>query len=171
MGGPKSLEDVINTNLREGDETSWGSYSMTGVGFSSVKLSRSHTMVLVSRYTNQLCCWHRCRSYRHQIFLLWFLFHKSSLISCRLRLGGGGTFNLWSPLYKSRDSSVGIALGYRLDDRGSRVRFPAEAGNFSLCHRVQNGSGAHPASYPMGTRGSSPGGKAAGAWSWPLTSI
>jgi hypothetical protein len=68
------------------------------------------------------------------------------------------------------DSSVGIALGYGLDDRGSRVRFPAGAGSFSL-HRVQNGSGAHPASYPMGTRGSFPGGKAAGAWSWPLTFI
>jgi hypothetical protein len=63
----------------------------------------------------------------------------------------------------SRDSSVGITLGYRLDDRGPRVRFPAEAGNFSLHHRVQNGSGAHPASYPIGTRGSFPGGKAAGA--------
>jgi hypothetical protein len=67
--------------------------------------------------------------------------------------------------YKSRDSSVGIALGYELDDRGSRVRFPARAGNFSLHHRVQNGFGAHPASYPMGTRGSFPGGKAAGTWS------
>jgi hypothetical protein len=33
---------------------------------------------------------------------------------------------------KSRDSSVGIALGYGLDDRGSRVRFPAGAGNFFL---------------------------------------
>jgi hypothetical protein len=43
---------------------------------------------------------------------------------------------------------------YGLDDRGSGVRFPAGAGNFSLHHRVQNGSGAHPASYPMGTRGS-----------------
>jgi hypothetical protein len=52
--------------------------------------------------------------------------------------------------------------GYGLDDRGSRVRNPAEAGNFSLHHRVQNGSGAHPASYPMGTGGSLPGGKAAG---------
>jgi hypothetical protein len=40
--------------------------------------------------------------------------------------------------------------------------FPAGAGNFSLHHRVQNGSGAHPASYPMGTRGSFPGSKAAG---------
>jgi hypothetical protein len=27
----------------------------------------------------------------------------------------------------------------------------AGAGNFSVHHRVQNGSGAHPASYPMGT--------------------
>jgi hypothetical protein len=62
---------------------------------------------------------------------------------------------------QSRDSSVGIALGYGLDDRGSRVRFPAGAGNFCLYHRVQNGSGAHSASYPMGTRGSFPGGKAA----------
>jgi hypothetical protein len=67
---------------------------------------------------------------------------------------------------KSRDSSVGIALSYGLDERGSRVRFPAGAGNFSLHHRVQNGSGTHPASYPMGTRGYFPGGKAAGGWSW-----
>jgi hypothetical protein len=55
---------------------------------------------------------------------------------------------------KSRDSSVSIALGYRLDNWGSRVQFPVGAGNFSLHHRVQNGSGAHPASYPVGTRGS-----------------
>jgi hypothetical protein len=67
--------------------------------------------------------------------------------------------------YMSRDSSVVIALGYGLDDRGSGVRFPAGVGNFSLHHWVQNGSGPHPASYPVGTRGSFPGGKAAGAWS------
>jgi hypothetical protein len=72
-------------------------------------------------------------------------------------------------LNKSRDSSVGIALRYRLDDRGSRVRFPAGAENFSLHHRVQNGSGAKPASYAMGTGGSFPGGNAAGAWSYTST--
>jgi hypothetical protein len=71
---------------------------------------------------------------------------------------------------KSRDNSVGIALGYGLGDRGSGVRFPAGAGNFSLHHRVQNGSGSHPSSYPIGTRSSFPGVKAAVAWSWPLTS-
>jgi hypothetical protein len=74
-------------------------------------------------------------------------------------------------LYKEEDGSVGIALGYGLDDRGSTVRFPEEAGNFSLNHRVQNSSGAHPTSCPMGTTGSFRGSKAAGAWSWTLTSI
>jgi hypothetical protein len=64
---------------------------------------------------------------------------------------------------KSRDSSVGIALGYVLDGRGSRVRFQAGAGTLSLHHCVQNGSGAHADSYPMGTWGSFSGGKAAGA--------
>jgi hypothetical protein len=63
--------------------------------------------------------------------------------------------------YKSRDSSVGIALGYGLDYRGSRVRFPVRDGNFSLHQRVQTDSGAHPTSYPKPTRGSSPGNKAA----------
>jgi hypothetical protein len=83
----------------------------------------------------------------------------------------GWSFKWLYPSHKSRDSSVGIALGYGLDDRCSKVRFPAGAGNFSLHHCVQIDSEAHPASYPMGTRGFSPGGKAAGAWSRPLTSI
>jgi hypothetical protein len=64
---------------------------------------------------------------------------------------------------EGRDSSVGIALDYGLDNRDSRVRFPAGAGNFSLHHRVQNDSGAHIASYPMDNRGCFPGVKAAEA--------
>jgi hypothetical protein len=60
----------------------------------------------------------------------------------------------------SRDSSVSIATGYRLDYRGS---IPGGGWEFSLRHRVQTGSGPHTASYPMGTRGSFPRGKAAGA--------
>jgi hypothetical protein len=55
-------------------------------------------------------------------------------------------------------------LGYKLHDRSSRVRFPAEAGNSSLHHRVQTGAGANSASYPMDTgKGQFPGSKAAGA--------
>jgi len=52
---------------------------------------------------------------------------------------------------KSRDSSIFIVTGYGLDDQMISVRFPAGAGNFSLRQRVQNGSGAHPASYPVGS--------------------
>jgi hypothetical protein len=46
---------------------------------------------------------------------------------------------------------------------GSGVREPAGVGSFTLHHRDQTGSGAHPASYPMGTRGSFLGAKAAEA--------
>jgi hypothetical protein len=56
-------------------------------------------------------------------------------------------------IIKSHDSCVGIGLDYGLDGRGYRVRFLAGAGNFSLHHHFQNGSGAHPASYPMGYQG------------------
>jgi hypothetical protein len=48
--------------------------------------------------------------------------------------------------------TVGIALGYGLDDWASRVRFPAGTGNLSLHHRVRNDSEVHPDSYAMGTR-------------------
>jgi hypothetical protein len=47
--------------------------------------------------------------------------------------------------------------------KAGSVQFPAGIGNFPLHHHVQNSSGAHPASYPIGTSYSLPGGKAAGA--------
>jgi hypothetical protein len=53
--------------------------------------------------------------------------------------------------YGNRDNSIGIAIGYGLDDRGS---ISGSARIFS--------SGAHPTSYTMGTGGSFLGGKAAG---------
>jgi hypothetical protein len=42
------------------------------------------------------------------------------------------------------------------------VRFLAGARYFSLLHSVQTGSGAHPASYPIGSRGALPGAKRPG---------
>jgi hypothetical protein len=57
------------------------------------------------------------------------------------------------------DSVVGITTGWTIEsDFESR-----EGQEFFLLHVVQTGSGAHPASYTMGTGGSSSGGKAAGA--------
>jgi hypothetical protein len=51
----------------------------------------------------------------------------------------------------SRHSSVGIWVGYGLDDRDS---IPSRGKRFFLLHSIQAGSVAHPASYPMGTGGS-----------------
>jgi hypothetical protein len=64
---------------------------------------------------------------------------------------------------RGHDSSIGIALGYGLDNRGSRVRFSAGDANFFLHLRVKICSGAHSASYPMGTGGSFSGGKGVAA--------
>jgi hypothetical protein len=47
-----------------------------------------------------------------------------------------------------------------MDDRAIVVLSPTEAEGFSSSPCVQTVSGAHPASYPMGTRGPFPRGKA-----------
>jgi hypothetical protein len=95
-----------------------------------------------------------------------------SVAKCFLRIGGlyGLEFSvvhykemfLYSYLHFTR---AGIAQWYSAELRAewTGVRVPAGTGNFSLHHRVQTGSGAHPASYPVGTRCCFPGGKAAGA--------
>jgi hypothetical protein len=51
--------------------------------------------------------------------------------------------------YMSRESAVGVATGYGLDDR--RVGFRVPVGSLSLLHVVQTGSGVHPASSPVGS--------------------
>jgi hypothetical protein len=53
-------------------------------------------------------------------------------------------------------SSGSIVSDYGLDDRSIEVRSPTGA-DFSSSPCVQTGSGAHPASYPMGTGVLSPG--------------
>jgi hypothetical protein len=58
---------------------------------------------------------------------------------------------------RRRDSVIGIATSYGLDDRGVGVRVPVG----SLLHVVQTRSVAYPAPYPMGTGSSFPGVK------WP----
>jgi hypothetical protein len=65
-----------------------------------------------------------------------------------------------SKLIESRGSSVSIVSGYGLHDRATKVRFPAEAREFSSNLCVQTGSKAHPASCTMGTGDPFSGGKA-----------
>jgi hypothetical protein len=61
------------------------------------------------------------------------------------------------PLRVSRVSSGSIVSDYGLDERAIGVRFPAGAKDFASILCVQTGSGAHPASCPMGTGGPFPG--------------
>jgi hypothetical protein len=60
----------------------------------------------------------------------------------------------------SRGSSGSIVSDYELDNRAIEVRSPTGAEDFSSSLCVQTGSGAHPASYPIGTGGPFPRGKA-----------
>jgi hypothetical protein len=57
-------------------------------------------------------------------------------------------------------SSGSIVSDYGLDDRAIGVRSPVGEKDFSSSLCVQTGSGAHPASYTMGTGDPFPGGKA-----------
>jgi len=52
----------------------------------------------------------------------------------------------------------------------NRISIPGRSRDF-FRHRVQTGPVVHSSSYPMGTGGPFPRSKAAGAWSWLLTSI
>jgi hypothetical protein len=64
--------------------------------------------------------------------------------------------------FGSRDSVVGIATGYGLDDKGIGVRVPLGQ-EFSLLHVVQTDTGAHPVSCRMGNGALSPGVKRQGS--------
>jgi hypothetical protein len=67
---------------------------------------------------------------------------------------------LSTEVIRSRDSSIGIATAYRLDDRRIWNSSPDRVKN--CFHVVQTSSGALPASIPAGTGGCSPGCKAVG---------
>jgi hypothetical protein len=66
-------------------------------------------------------------------------------------------FTVRNMQHRSQGSSGSIVSDYGMDDRAIGVRSPAGAKDFSSSLCVQTGSGAHPASYPMGTGVLSPG--------------
>jgi hypothetical protein len=82
------------------------------------------------------------------------------LTCCVCHLKFGAEFILTG----SRDSAVGIATGCGLDDRGDRDWVPVGSRIFSSPRHPSRLWGP-PSPYRMRTWGSSPGGKAAGAWS------
>jgi hypothetical protein len=71
-------------------------------------------------------------------------------------------YSLSLHIYMSRDSSVGIATGYELNDRVVGDRVPVGS-IISSSPRRPDPLWGPPASYLMGTGGSFPEGKGAGA--------
>jgi hypothetical protein len=108
-------------------------------------------------------------------FLFFFLILRISLSQKSAVISGSRSIKVHKFRIRMRLSitRAGLAQWYSagLWARWSGVSVPAGAGKFYVYHRLQTGSRAHRASYPMGARGSFPGRKAAGAWSWPHTSI
>jgi hypothetical protein len=91
--------------------------------------------------------------------------HTASWRSAELvKLRENLTFYLTLINGRRKDSSVNIAMVYRLEDRGL---FLVRTRDFPLPYSVQRSSGAHPASYPNDTWDfySGVGGKAAGTLS------
>jgi hypothetical protein len=55
----------------------------------------------------------------------------------------------WNPPIYPRSISFYLTIYVVAWMTGIEVRFPAGAGEFSLLHSIQNGSGAHPVSYTI----------------------
>jgi hypothetical protein len=78
-----------------------------------------------------------------------FPYGVSLILRATLRKGRNTFVALFRYFPERKMSRNKLLLIHKLD-----VSIPAGAGNFSLHHRVQTGSGAHLASYLMGTSGS-----------------
>jgi hypothetical protein len=90
---------------------------------------------------------------------------SSSPQRCAIPLSYHGSLSIIRLYFKFNIIFVQLEPGWE-----AGFQIPAGAWDFSS-HRVQIGSGAHPASYRTRTTGSFPGGKAAGTWSWAFNSI
>jgi hypothetical protein len=88
--------------------------------------------------------------YQHLCHFVWAKILVSKFIDCGLN---------WSRIFmhpkvhRSRGSSVSIVSGYEQNYQAIEVLSVAGTMDFSSCLCVQTGSGAHPASCPMGTAG------------------
>jgi hypothetical protein len=78
------------------------------------------------------------------------------------------------PLYKFKNiDTIGVEISQYSDGLwAGRPGFESrQVKDFSHLQSVRTSYRTHPASYPMTIGGGFPGGKSAGAWRWPLTSI
>jgi hypothetical protein len=128
----------------------------------------------ISAYTThfRLCShWGQtCTSFKIYVFLtLFFLFfHMGGRVDCSL-------YKTWVNVSHTKEKQARIgqwySIGIGLWAGWSVVRVLEGARNSSLHHCIKTGSGTHPASYPMDTRGSFFVGKASGEWIFPQVTV
>jgi hypothetical protein len=82
------------------------------------------------------------------------------MVCCLIKHRSNFTFLIF-PVHSVCQAGMAQWCSAGLDDWGGGIQIPVGAGNFSPHHHIQTGSGTHPASYPMGTKGSFPGGEVA----------
>jgi hypothetical protein len=90
------------------------------------------------------------------------------LVLCEGQLKLGRFGNCYTYFFIRWDSSVGTAMDYGLEGCGSIL---SRGNTFFSSTMSRPDLGAHPAFYPMGMKGSFPGGKVVETLSWSLTSI
>jgi hypothetical protein len=115
-----------------------------------------HTLSRKSPTSSRSLEWRVCFPSYATVLIAW-------LSPCGLDLCGS---HCLFTLFGSRDSSVGVPTGCT-----TGFRFSESTNDLSLLHSVQTASGTHPVSCPLGTGRAFLTGKAAGSWSWPVTSI
>jgi hypothetical protein len=105
-------------------------------------------------------------------FCFWVLLSETWFVYWFIHICLSCTFNHYN--FKLCIVTLGAVVWYitfiLLPPPTAQVQFLAMK-DFSLLHVVQNSSGTHPSSYPMGTGGSLPRGEAVVLWNWPLISI
>jgi hypothetical protein len=134
----------------------------------AMKFLMSFTFVLFSPVLFKRCIYLRKANTVPQVTLFYCSSFKWILDTLRKELPSLNLFTIYPEVFRSRDSSVGITMGYGLDGRGSisgrAKRFP-----FTPQHPDQFWS--PPSLLPNEYRGLVLRWKAARAWSWPFTSI
>jgi hypothetical protein len=119
-------------------------------------------------YVSQLSCQTNCKPLQVSII------HVLNIVSQSLILCLCCGLNICRRLCWRRSKSSSFYQDNRIilykGSSGDRSSSPGRVKDFLFFYVVQTGSGVRPTSYPMGTEGTFPGGKVAGAWSWRLIS-
>jgi hypothetical protein len=147
--------------------------SLWGLSCQGVKLTTHHHVVQRLRMSGAI------PPLPNYVFMVWCLYENGDIftftfVNC---ISYTASNELWEILKKSGRGKFKLLsqhLPVETEESHENPHYVLWMFSFTkreVLERVQNGSEAHPVPYPMSTRGSFLGDKAARAWSWPLTTM